>query len=267
MIKITLENFIIKCYNVCVKVKGKNMKTVLITGAARGIGRDIALKFASEGYNVVINYNSSEELAQTLAKHIEVAGSKYLLVKADVSKEDEIAKMVDMAIKEFGKIDVLVNNAGVSLSKLFQDTTTAEIEQVFGVNTFGVINCTKAVVPHMISEKSGKIINISSIWGEVGASMETIYSASKGAVVALTKALAKELAPSKITVNCVCPGVIDTDMLNEYTSDEKNALIEQTPLNRLGTAWDVAEAVYFLASKNASFITGQVLTVDGGFAL
>jgi len=243
------------------------MKTVLITGASRGIGREIAIKFASEGYNIMLNYNNSETKAKTLAKQIEKLGVKCLLIKADVSVESEVVDMVNLALKEFGKIDVLVNNAGVALSKLFQLTTTDEIARVFGVNTFGVINCSKAIVPSMVSEKTGKIINISSIWGKVGASMETIYSASKGAVIAFTMALAKELAPSNISVNCVCPGVIDTDMLLEYSDDDKKELKEQTPLNRLGTPQDVANAVYFLASDNATFITGQVITVDGGFAL
>ena len=243
------------------------MKTILITGASRGIGRAIAIKFASEGYNIVLNYNSSESKAKTFANQIEKMGVKCLLIKADVSNEAEVIDMINIALKEFGKIDVLVNNAGVALSKLVQDTTKADMDHIFGVNTFGTINCTKAVVPSMVSVKAGKIINIASIWGEVGASMETIYSASKGAVIAFTKALAKELAPSGICVNCVCPGVIDTDMLNEYTMDDKNELIEQTPLNRLGMGDDVAEAVYFLASDKASFITGQVITIDGGFAL
>ena len=243
------------------------MKTVLITGASRGIGREIAIKFASEGYNVILNYNNSEAKAKSLAKQIEKMGVKCLMFKADVSVEHEVKLMVDWALMEFGCIDVLVNNAGVSLSKLFQLTTTDEVARVFGVNTFGVINCSKAVVPSMVSEKSGKIINISSIWGKVGASMETIYSASKGAVISFTMALAKELAPSNISVNCVCPGVIETDMLLEYSEDDKRELKEQTPLNRLGTPQDVANAVYFLASDNATFITGQVITVDGGFAL
>ena len=267
MIKITLEKFVGKCYNDYIDLRGQIMKTILITGASRGIGRAIALKFASEGYSIILNYNTNEKKAKELAKIIEKMGAKCLLIKADVSNDTEVTNMVNIALKEFGKIDVLVNNAGVALSKLLQDTTKAEIDHVFGVNSFGTINCTKAVAPHMISEKAGKIINISSIWGDVGASMETIYSASKGAVIAFTKALAKEFAPSGINVNCVCPGVIDTDMLNEYTEDEKNELIEQTPLNRLGTGDDVADAVYFLASNNASFITGQVLTIDGGFAL
>lgn len=243
------------------------MKTVLITGASRGIGREIAIKFATEGYNIILNYNNSETKAKSIAKQIEKLGVKCLMVKADVSIESEVVDMVSLALKTFGNIDVLVNNAGVALSKLFQLTTTDEIAQVFGVNTFGVINCSKAAVPSMVSDKAGKIINISSIWGKVGASMETIYSASKGAVIAFTMALAKELAPSNISVNCVCPGVIDTDMLLEYSENDKKELKQQTPLNRLGTPQDVANAVYFLASDNATFITGQVITVDGGFAL
>lgn len=243
------------------------MKTVLITGASRGIGREIAIKFATEGYNIVLNYNNSESKAKIISKQIEKLGVKCLMVKADVSIESEVIDMINLALKTFEGIDVLVNNAGVALSKLFQLTTTDEVARVFGVNTFGVINCAKAVVPSMVSQKSGKIINISSIWGKVGASMETIYSASKGAVIAFTKALAKELAPSNISVNCVCPGVIDTDMLLEYSEMDKQDLRTQTPLNRLGTAEDVANAVYFLASDNATFITGQVVTVDGGFAL
>ena len=243
------------------------MKTVLITGASRGIGREIVLRFAREGYNVILNYNTSEAKAKTIAKHIEDMGVKCLLVKADVSVESEVNEMVAKALKKFGKIDVLVNNAGVALSKLFQLTTTDEVARVFGVNTFGVINCSKAIVPSMVSEKAGKIINISSIWGKVGASMETIYSASKGAVIAFIMALAKELAPSGICVNCVCPGVIDTDMLLEYSDEDKRELKDQTPLGRLGTPRDVADAVYFLASNNAAFITGQAITVDGGFVL
>ena len=243
------------------------MKTVLITGASKGIGKGIALKFASEGYNIILNYNNSEEQAINLSKDIENMGVKCLTIKADVSKEDEVKKMVDISLKTFGSIDVLVNNAGVSLYKLFQQTSNNEIERVFGVNTFGVINTTKAVVPSMISVKCGKIINISSIWGKVGASMETIYSASKGAVISLTFALAKELAPSGICVNCVCPGVIETDMLNNLNDEEKNDLKEMTPLERLGLPKDIANMVYFLASDNADFVTGQVITVDGGFTL
>ena len=243
------------------------MKTVLITGASKGIGRAVALKFASEGYNVVINYNNSEEQAIELSKEVETKGVKCLAIKADVSKESQVKQMVDIVIESFGSIDVLVNNAGVSLYKLFQQTSNSEVERVFGVNVFGTINTTKAVVPSMISAKCGKIVNISSIWGKVGASMETIYSASKGAIISLTLALAKELAPSGICVNCICPGVIETDMLNNLSDEEKNDLKELTPLNRLGTPKDIANMVYFLSNDDADFVTGQVITVDGGFTL
>jgi len=243
------------------------MKTVLITGASKGIGKEIALKFATEGYNIVLNYNSSENHAIELSKQIESMGAKCLAVKADVSNASQVQQMVDKTLAVFGSIDVLVNNAGMSLYKLFQQTTNSEMERVFGVNTFGVINTTKSVVPSMVSAKCGKIINISSIWGKVGASMETIYSASKGAIISLSLALAKELAPSGICVNCICPGVIETDMLNNLSDEEKNDLKELTPLNRLGTPKDVANMVYFLASDNADFVTGQVITVDGGFTL
>ena len=243
------------------------MKTVLITGASRGIGREIAIKFAKNGYNIIINYNKSLAKAKSLAKELEKYDVRTLLCKADVSVDSEVNLMVKESLKTFGSIDVLVNNAGVALSKILQETSNKEIQKIFGINTFGTINCAKAVVPNMISRKAGKIINISSIWGKVGASMETIYSASKGAVISFTLALAKELAPSNISVNCVCPGVIETDMMSSYTETEKNEIKFNTPMLRLGTTQDIADAVYFLASDNASFITGQILTVDGGFIL
>lgn len=243
------------------------MQTVLITGASRGIGKEIARKFAQNEYNVVINYHSSEKKAITLSKQLSKYNCRTLLCKADVSDDEQVKKMVSNIIKTFGKIDVLVNNAGVALSKILQETKASEIQKVFGVNTFGTINCTKAVLPHMIKQKQGKIINISSIWGKVGASMETVYSASKGAVIAFTKAVAKEVAPSNISVNCVCPGVIETDMIKHYTADEKNELKYNTPMMRLGSVEDIANAVYFLATDKSNFITGQILTVDGGFAL
>ena len=243
------------------------MKTVLITGASRGIGKEIALKFAKNGYNVVINYNKSEKKALELADEISKMNVRVLTCKADVSDDSQVKLMVKKVISVFGRIDVLVNNAGVAISKILQETKVGEIQKVFGINTFGTINCAKAVVPNMVSNKFGKIINISSIWGKVGASCETIYSASKGAVIAFTLALAKELAPSNISVNCVCPGVIETDMLKSYSDEDKKDLANNTPLQRLGTVNDVAEAVYFLASNEANFITGQVLVVDGGFVL
>lgn len=243
------------------------MKTVLVTGASRGIGREITKKFAQNGYNVVINYNKSEKDAKTLAQELQQYNVVTMLAKADVSNEKDVQKMVNNAIKMFGNIDVLVNNAGISLSKLLQDCSSKEIGQVLNTNTLGSIYTTKAVVPNMVSNKSGKIINISSIWGEVGASMEAVYSASKGAVISFTKAMAKELAPSGINVNCICPGVIDTDMMKEYNEQDKQALIDATPLNRIGSASDIANMTYFLASEEASFVTGQIISIDGGFSL
>ncbi len=243
------------------------MRTILITGASRGIGRAIAKKFAQNGDNVVINYNKSESKAKSLEKELSKFGARTLLIKADVSNEKEVKNMVALTEKTFGKIDVLINNAGVSLVKQIQDTTYNDIEKVFFINTLGTILTTREVAKSMISNKLGKIINISSIWGKVGGSMESVYSASKGAVISFTLALAKELAPSNINVNCICPGVIDTDMMKGFSMEEKNLLAESTPLNRLGQVDDIANTVLFLASEQASFVTGQIITIDGGFTL
>jgi len=243
------------------------MKTVLVTGASRGIGKAIATKFAQNGYNVIIHCYQNEQLANELAQSLQQFNIMTLVVKADISNFEEIKNMVELSLKKFGKIDVLVNNAGVSMTKLVQDHTKEDIEKVVSTNTLGCIYTTKEVCPNMISNKYGKIINISSIWGLSGASMESVYSASKGATISFSKALAKELAPSNITVNCVCPGVIDTDMLNEYSQQDKLNLASATPAGRLGTPQDVANLVHFLASDEANFITGQVISVDGGFNL
>ena len=243
------------------------MKTVLITGASRGIGRATAIKFAKNGYNIVINYNKNEKKAISLQKELSKYNVRTLITKADISDEKQVKNMVELAYKTFGKINVLVNNAGIDLKKQIQDYTLAEIQKLFDVNTIGSILVTREVSKLMISEKSGKIVNISSIWGKVGGSMESVYSASKVSIISLTLALAKELAPSGININCICPGVIDTDMMKGYSTPNKKELADLTPLNRLGKAEDIANAVYFLASEESSFITGQILTVDGGFTL
>ncbi len=243
------------------------MKTVLITGASRGIGREIAKKFAQNNYNIIINFHKNESKANSLAKELSKYNVRTLIIKADISNEKEVKSMINLSIKTFGQIDVLINNAGISLAKQIQDTTLSDIQKVVDTNTLGAILTTKELSKHMISNKQGKIINISSIWGKVGGSMESVYSASKGAVISFTLALAKELAPSNINVNCICPGVIDTDMMKVYSQEEKSALISSTPLNRLGKPEDVANLAYFLASEEASFITGQVITIDGGFTL
>lgn len=243
------------------------MKTVLITGASRGIGRAIAKKFAQNNYNIIINFHKNESKAKSLAKELSKYNVRTLVIKADISNEKEVKSMINLSLKTFGQIDVLINNAGISLAKQIQDTTAVDIAKVFDTNTFGTIFATKELAKHMISNKYGKIINISSIWGKVGGSMESIYSASKGAVISFTLALAKELAPSDINVNCICPGVIDTDMMKVYSQEEKSAMISSTPLNRLGKPEDVANLAYFLASEEANFITGQIITIDGGFTL
>lgn len=235
-------------------------KTVFITGGSRGIGRAIAETFYKNGYNVVINYNQSEKKALELAETL--PGS--LALKGDISNENDVINMIDKAAERFGKIDVLVNNAGISAVKLLIDTDLAEWEKLFSVNVTGTFLASKYTSKKMIANHSGKIINISSIWGVSGASCESCYSASKGAIIAFTKALAKELGPSGITVNCVAPGFINTDMNSDLSLEDVNSFCEETPLGRIGEAEEVAKTVLFLASDSADFITGQVIGVDGG---
>ena len=242
------------------------MKTSVITGSSQGIGRQIALEFARNNYNVVINYNESKNEAFELVEKIKKSGGTSIAVQADVSKFQEAQKLIDLSLNEFGKIDVLVNNAGISLQKIFQDVSEAEWKNLFAVNVGSVFNCCSCVLKDMISRKSGKIINISSIWGMVGASMEVHYSASKAAVIGFTKALAKELGPSGINVNCVSPGVIDTKM-NNFDQETLAELKNETPLGKIGTALDIAKTVLFLASSDADFITGQVISPNGGFVI
>lgn len=239
-------------------------KTVIITGASCGIGRATARKFAMNGYNVVINYNNSEKEAKELETEL-MEKTQVLCVKADVSKADEAEKLVSNAIERFGKIDVLVNNAGIAQkSALFTDTNRIDWDSIFNTNVFGTFNVTKAVVPFMVHEKKGAIVNLSSIWGVTGASCEVIYSAAKSAVCGFTRALAKELAPSDVRVNAIAPGVIDTKMNASLSLEERKALEDEIPMGRYGNAEEIAESIYFLASDSASYITGQILTCDGG---
>lgn len=241
--------------------------TVLITGASRGIGRAAASAFAKEGYSVAVNYNKSEEKAQSLCRELCGYGVTAGAYRADVSDKAAVTEMIRRIESEFGGIDVLVNNAGIAEQALFTDITEEMWDRMFAVNVKGAYNCAQAVLPGMIREKRGRIVNVSSMWGISGASCEVHYSASKAALIGFTKALSKEVGLSGITVNCVAPGVIKTEMNAMLTEETLAALKDETPLNRIGTPEDAAEAILFLASEKAGFITGQVLSVDGGFIL
>ena len=240
--------------------------TVLITGASRGIGAECARTFAKNGYNVAVNYFRSEKNALDLKAEINDGGGVAEVFKADVSDEKQVEEMISAVVKRFGKINVLVANAGVSKSGVFSDMTQSDFDKIFDTNVRGVFNVVKGVLPHMYERESGSIVTISSIWGQTGGSCEVLYSMSKAAIIGMTKALAKEVAPMHIRVNSVSPGAIDTDMLSCLTDEEKEDFIMQTPLNRLGKPKDVADAVLFLADDDkSSFITGHVLSVNGGY--
>ena len=240
------------------------MKTVVVTGASKGIGRAVAKEFANYGYNVVICYNKSLSDAQQSLNEVSQT-TRAIAVKVDVSNEDDVKNMVEITKKTFGNIDVLVNCAGVSDTRLLIDSTKEDYDFVFDTNMRGTYNTCKLVGREMLSNQSGKIINISSIWGLRGGSCESVYSASKGAIIAFTKALAKELGPNGINVNAVAPGFIQTDMTKNVTEEIKQEIMESSALGRLGTPEDVAGVVSFLASEKSEFITGQVISVDGGW--
>lgn len=232
-------------------------KIALVTGAGRGIGKAIAKKLCEDGFFVVCNSK------QTIIE----SNENCLGYLADVRNETAVEKMVEDIISSYGKIDVLVNNAGIAQQKLFTDITSSDWDQIFNSNLKSMFLVTRAVLPHMIHEKCGSIINISSVWGISGASCEVHYSAAKAGVIGFTKALAKEVGPSGIRVNCVAPGVIQTDMLNSFTSEDLDALKEETPLGKIGTPEDVATAVSFFADTKSDFLTGQILSPNGGFVI
>lgn len=241
------------------------MKTVLITGAANGIGRACALDFAREGYFTIINYNKSENEAKKLEKEIKEFGGNCMKICADISKKSEVERLFSK-IEELGLgVDILINNAGVSCIKMLCDTSEEEYDRIFDINMKGVYLCTKAACFNMVAKKWGRIINISSVWGVSGASCESIYSASKAAVIGFTKAMAKELAPSGICVNAIAPGVIDTNMNKFLSSEEREELKNEIPAGRFGESSEVSKLALFLASDNASYITGQTIGIDGGF--
>lgn len=238
------------------------MRNVVITGGSRGIGSAMAKAFSENGDRVFIIYEKNETAAKNVA---ESCGA--IPLKADISSKTAVMAVADEIHEKYGKVDVVINNAGIAQIKLFSDVTEDDIERMFGVNMYGAFYVTQAFLSDMINKKSGKIINISSMWGEVGASCEVHYSASKAALIGFTKALAKELAPSGITVNCITPGVIDTEMNSELDAQAKEELINEIPLMRMGKAEEVANLALFLASDKADYITGQVIGVSGGMVI
>lgn len=239
------------------------MKTVLVTGGSRGIGKAIVQKFANEGYNVILDYAKSDDAAFTVAKEF----NNVVPYKADVSVKREVNELVSFATERFQKIDILINNAGISSTGLLQDLSEAELNRIFSVNVNGTVFCTQAVLPQMIARHEGKIINISSVWGMVGASNEVAYSASKAAIIGFTKALAKEVGPSNIHVNCIAPGIIMTDMVSDYSVEEFDEIRANIPLDKIGSSQDIANLAYFLASDEANYITGQVISPNGGWVI
>ena len=240
-------------------------KIALITGASRGIGRAIAARLAREGWAVCINYIERQDKAEELEAQLSAEGCAAMTYRADVADRTQVNAMVQAVKERFGPVSLLVSNAGIAHQCLIQDVSDKMWDRFFDVNVRGAFNCVQAVLPEMISEKAGNIVTISSIWGLRGASCEVVYSATKSALIGLSKSLAMELAPSGIRVNCIAPGVIDTDMLSALPGEVMDSLAEETPMGRIGKPEDIAGAVSFLASESASFVTGQVICADGGF--
>ncbi len=232
----------------------------LVTGASRGIGAAAAKRLAADGYTVIVHCNRNTEQAQAVAD--ETGG---IVMQADLADFAQIDKMVDAVIRQFGRIDVLVNNAGIALTGLFQDISDEDAVRLFQVDVGGTMHTAKRVMPYMLRAHQGSIVNVASVWGETGAACEVHYSAAKAAVIGFTKALAKETGLSGVRVNCVSPGVIDTDMNRMHSEEIMQELAEETALGRIGTPEDVAEAIAFLASEKSGFITGQIIPVNGGF--
>ncbi len=241
-------------------------KTAIVTGASRGIGRAVARQLARDGFDVVACFCNSENDAKSLLE--EIGGfSRAIAVRANVADEQDVQNLLNQTLKTFGKVDVLVNCAGVSDTRLLIDSTKSDYDHVFDVNMRGTYNTCKIIGREMLSSQSGKIVNISSVWGIVGGSCESVYSASKGAIIAFTKALAKEFGPNGINVNCVAPGFVETDMTKNVAEDIREEIKENSALNRLGAPEDIAGVVSFLASEKSNFVTGQVITADGGWQI
>ena len=243
-------------------------RAVIITGASGGIGQATARVFAAHGWNLVLGYNRNKERAEALAQELAQEFSvRAVAFGGDLSDPSACRRIVAKAIFEFGRVDALVANAGIAESRLFTETTPEEFRTMMDTNLGSVFYTCQAAAKEMIAAGGGAMVTVSSIWGQVGAAMEVAYSAAKAGVIGLTKALAKELAPSRVRVNCFCPGVIDTEMNKDYSPEVMERLAEQTPLGRIGTPEEVAESIYFLASEASGFVTGQVLGVNGGFVI
>lgn len=240
-------------------------KTIIVTGGSRGIGAGIVKLLAEENNNIVLNYNKSEEKAKKIQKECTDLGKNVEIFKADVTKREEVKKLVEFTIQKYKKIDVLINNAGISQSKLFTEVTDEEWRYVIDNNLTSVFYMSQEVVPHMIQQQSGCIINISSIWGMVGSSCESVYSVSKAGVDGLTKALAKELGPSHIRVNSIAPGLIDTQMNQDLSKEVLEKIKEETPLGKIGMPEDIAKCVKWLIEDE--FTTGQIISINGGWVI
>lgn len=238
-------------------------KVAIVTGGSRGIGRSIALELTKAGANVIINYNKNKEAAMETLNSIDKLGGYGDIYRADISNYNDAKELIDFTINKFGKIDILVNNAGISKIGLFIDMSESDWDNMINTNLKGAFNCSHNVVKHMLEKGCGTIINVSSMWGNVGASCEVIYSASKGGINSFTKALAKELGPNNIRVNAVAPGVINTDMNRCLCKEDLENLKNEIPLMRLGEGEEVGKLVAFLSSQDASYINGQIITIDG----
>ena len=243
-------------------------KTVIVTGGAKGIGEAISKEFAMKGYNVCINYNKSHKKAMELKEELQNKGCNVEIFGADISDREKVDEMIDFVLSRFGSIDVVVNNAGICEYKLFTDITLSDLQKMINTTIIGTFNVTQSSLKkYMINKKDGVIINISSIWGMVGASLEVNYSMSKSAIIGMTKALAKELGPSNIRVNAVAPGAIYTDMMAELSKDTIENFKAEIPLNKIGKVEDISSIVEFLASNKAEYITGQVISPNGGVVI
>ena len=238
-------------------------KVVVVTGGSRGIGAQIVKTLANENYKVVLNYNNSKEQAEKIQQELLEQGKEIEIIKADVSKREETEKLIQFAINKFNKIDVLINNAGISQEGLFTDVTEEEWQKIINTNLNSVFYCNQQALKYMIPEQQGCIINISSIWGETGASCEVAYSTTKAAINGMTKALAKEVGPSNIRVNAIAPGIIDTDMNRNLTNEELEQIKEQIPLNKIGKALDIAKCVKWLIEDE--YTTGQIISINCGW--